>query len=310
MNATPTIELGSTGIELAPLGVGAMSWGTSRALAYGGATSREAEQEALAVSLRTGVTLVDTAEMYGNEERVGELVRGHRDVVLATKYSPWAWRGRRSVLAALDRSLARLGMDHVDLYQVHRPPQLTSIKTVMGELVTAARDGRARAIGVSNFDVAQLRTAHAELAREGVALASNQVQYSLLHRGPEVNGVLDTCRELGVRLIAYMPLASGALTGKYHLNNRPNGIRRVLPSFRGAGFEALPPVIGLLTEIGARHGAGPSQVALRWLIQRGALPIPGAKNAAQARTNAGALNIILEPAEMDALDEATRRWRR
>jgi aryl-alcohol dehydrogenase-like predicted oxidoreductase len=163
---------------------------------------------------------------------------------------------------------------------------------------------------VSNFDARRLRAAHAELARDGIALASNQVQYSLLHRRPEVDGVLEACRELGVLCIAYMPLASGALTGKYDASHRPGGIRRVLPSFRRSNLNALTPVIDLLSAIGAGHDAGPPQVALRWLIQRGAVPIPGAKNAAQTRANVGALRIVLDPAEIDALDATTRRWRR
>lgn len=308
MTAEQSVELGRTGIVLAPLGVGAMSWGTKRALAYGGADSAEAEQEALGALLEGGVTLVDTAEMYRNETRIGELVRGHNEVVLATKYAPFIWRRRASVLAALDRSLKRLEVGHVDLYQVHMQPRTMSMRTLMNELVKAYRDGRILAIGVSNFDERRLREAHAILASEGIALASNQVQYSLLHREPESNGVLDACRELGVTLIAYMPLASGALTGKYHAGNKPSGIRRVLPSFRGSNFDALPPVIELLTEIGNKHEATPSQVALRWVIQHGAVPIPGAKNAVQARSNAGALNIVLDQSEMDALDEATKTW--
>lgn len=102
----------------------------------------------------------------------------------------------------------------------------------------------------------------------------------------------------------------GPLTGKYHAGNKPGGIRRVLPSFRGSNFDALPPVIELLTEIGKKHDATPFQVALRWVIQKGAVPIPGARNAAQARSNAGALNIVLDQSEMDALDEATTTWRK
>jgi aryl-alcohol dehydrogenase-like predicted oxidoreductase len=97
-----------------------------------------------------------------------------------------------------------------------------------------------------------MRLAHAALARRGVSLASNQVEYSLLHRRPEVNGVLDACRELGVTLIAYQPLASGALTGKYTSSTRPTGLRRLTPNFRGKGLEALLPVVGLLREIGER----------------------------------------------------------
>jgi len=121
--------------------------------------------------------------------------------------------------------------------------------------------------------------AHAALARRGIPLASNQVQYSLLHRRPEVNGVLDTCRELGVTLIAYMPLASGALTGKHTATNRPPGFRRYMSYFRGRTLTVLSDLLRLLDEIGSRYDKTPSQVALRWLIQQeSVLPIPGAKN--------------------------------
>lgn len=307
------MELGRSGIKLAPLGVGAMTWATTSRMAYGGTDARQAAQ-ALAESISGGVSLVDTAESYGNEEQVGGLVNGHPEVVLATKYMPWPTRRRSSVGRALDASLARLGRDHVDLYQVHMAPKGMSIRTLMRELAVAHHDGRVRAIGVSNFNPAQLRRAHAELAIAGIPLASNQVQYSLLHRKPETSGMVDACRELGVTLIAYMPLASGALTGKYTADDRPGGVRRFLPVvsryFSAGALEAVTPVVGLLTEIGKRHDATPPQVALRWLIQHGALPIPGAKNGTQARSNAGALHIALEPAEMDALDQATRNWRR
>jgi aryl-alcohol dehydrogenase-like predicted oxidoreductase len=304
------IELGRTGLKMAPLGVGAMSWGRTSPLGYGGTGSPQAEEEALDELLRAGVNLVDTAEMYRNERRVGDLVRGRGEVVLATKYAPWPTRRRSGVLRALDRSLARLGRQSVDLYQVHMAPRTMSIPTLMRELAPAHRDGRVRAIGVSNFDARQTRLAHATLADEGVPLASNQMQYSLLHRGPETNGVLDTCRELGVTLIAYMPLASGALTGRYHSGNRPGGIRRFMSYFRAGNLDAITPLIGLLGEIGRVHDAAPASVALRWLIHQGTLPIPGAKNAGQARTNAAALTTELDDAEVAALSEATQRWRR
>jgi aryl-alcohol dehydrogenase-like predicted oxidoreductase len=265
--------------------------------------------DALDELLRAGVNLVDTAEMYRNERRVGELVRGRPEVVLASKYAPWPYRRRGSVLRALDRSLQRLGREQLELYQVHMAPRTMSIPTLLRELAIAQRDGRVRAIGVSNFSAVQTRLAHATLAEQGIPLASNQIQYSLLHRQPETDGVLDACRELGVTIIAYMPLASGALTGTYHGGRRPSGVRRFMPYFRGANLQATRPVIGLLTEIGRAHDVAPATVALRWLIQQGAVPIPGAKNGRQASTNAAALRIELDDAELDALSAATRRWR-
>src|SRR5438270_116454 len=135
------------------------------------------------------------------------------------------------------------------------------------------------------------------LAQRGIPLASNQVEYSLLHRKPEVDGVLDACRELGITLIAFSPLAGGALTGKYSATSRATGLRRFSPTFRGKGIEAVQPVIALLREIGGRYGKSPSQVALRWLIENETvLPIPGAKNGQQAADNAAALSFTLTPA--------------
>jgi len=155
-----------------------------------------------------------------------------------------------------------------------------------------------------------MRTAHAALARRGIPLASNQVDYSLLHRQPEVNGVLDACRELGITLIAYQPLASGALTGKYIGGVRPTGLRRFMPNFRAKGLEAVEAVVNLLREIGERYSKSPAQVALRWLIENEyVLPIPGAKNASQAAANAGALTFRLTQEEMDTLSQATLAWR-
>jgi aryl-alcohol dehydrogenase-like predicted oxidoreductase len=156
-----------------------------------------------------------------------------------------------------------------------------------------------------------MRKAHSALADRGIPLASNQVEYSLLRRRPETNGVLDTCRELGVTLIAYTPLAGGLLTGKYSAQNRPHGFfRRVLPRYRRRALEAIQPVVRLLTEIGDRYSKTPSQVALRWLIENPVvLPIPGAKNGAQAAANAGSLSFSLSGDEVGALSEATLAWR-
>jgi aryl-alcohol dehydrogenase-like predicted oxidoreductase len=281
-------------------------------LAYGGAHGFDEEKQALEVSLEAGVTLFDTAAMYSggaSERRLGELVRG-KEIVLATKFPPSPFARAESLPRELDASLARLGCSSVDLYQHHFPTPWISIPTLMELMADAVEAGKVKAVGVSNYSAQQMRTAHAALARRGIPLASNQVEYSLLHRQVEVNGVLDACRELGVTLIAYQPLASGALTGKYRPGARPSGLRRFMPYFRGKGLEALEPVVNLLREIGERYGKSPAQVALRWLIENElVLPIPGAKNGKQAADNAGALSFCLTPAEKDALDRATLAWR-
>jgi aryl-alcohol dehydrogenase-like predicted oxidoreductase len=315
-----TTSLGRSDLQVPRLGVGAMTWGdpsglarwTPATLTYGGAHGFEEEQRAVEASLAAAVTLFDTAEIYSagaSERRLGELTRG-KDVVIATKFPPSFFSRVDSLPSALDASLARLGRSSVDLYQHHFPFSWMPIPRLMELMADVVEAGKVKAVGVSNYSAEQMRTAHAALARRGVPLASNQVEYSLLHRQPEVNGVLDACRELGVTLIAYQPLASGALTGKYTAGARPSGLRRFLPSFRRKGLAALEPVVNLLREIGEHYGKSPAQVALRWLIENEqVLPIPGAKNGKQAADNAGALSFSLTPAEVDALDQATRAWR-
>ena len=312
--------LGGSTLMVPRLGVGAMTWGEARGLArlhpaqmaYGGAHGYEEEKQALEASLEVGVDLFDTAAMYAggaSERRLGELAAG-RDVLIATKF-PSGFRFRAEDLPdELEASLARLGGSSIDLYQHHFPGRV-SIPALMNQMADVVDAGKVRAVGVSNYSADQMRRAHAVLAERGIPLASNQVEYSLLHRQPETNGVLDACRELGITLIAYTPLAGGLLTGKYSTENRPGGFfRRVLPRYRRKGLEAIQPVVRLLEEIGRRYGKTPSQVALRWLIENPVvLPIPGAKNGNQATANAEALTFSLTADEVDALSEATLGWR-
>jgi aryl-alcohol dehydrogenase-like predicted oxidoreductase len=316
-----TTTLGRSDLKVPRLGVGAMTWGDAHGLArlhpaqtaYGGAHGYDEEKRALEVSLQAGVNLFDTAAMYSggaSERRLGELAQG-RALLIASKF-PAGFRFRAEEFPnELAASLARLRRSTIDLYQHHFPARRMSIPTLMQQLADAVEVGKVRAVGVSNYSAEQMREAHAALADRGIPLASNQVEYSLLHRQPEVDGVLDTCRELGVTLIAYTPLAGGLLTGKYSAQNRPGGFfRRILPRYRRKALDAIQPVIGLLSGIGDRYSKTPSQVALRWLIENPVvLPIPGAKNGAQARDNAAALGFSLTSEEVDALDRATLAWR-
>jgi aryl-alcohol dehydrogenase-like predicted oxidoreductase len=318
---TDRIRLGRTDLEVPRLGVGAMTWGSPSGrsrwgpakLAYGGTPGPEEERRAFEASLSAGVDLFDTAAMYSggaSERRVGELAGG-KGVVIATKFPP-GWRSKAEVLPeALDQSLVRLRRTTIDLYQHHFPSRRVSIPALMGFMADAVDAGKVRAVGVSNYSAQQLRTAHAVLAERGIPLASNQVEYSLLHRTPEVDGVLDACGELGITLIAYQPLAQGVLTGKYRPGDRPRGIRRFGRYYRRAGLKNAQPVVALLQEIGQRYSRTPAQVALRWLIQKeNILPIPGAKNGRQAASNAEALSFTLVAGEIEALDQATTAWRR
>lgn len=313
--------LGQSNLLVSRLGVGAMVWGqpkgmarwTPAQMAYGPSHGAPEEEQALEVSLAAGVNLIDTAAMYSNgasEKRVGELTRD-KDVLVATKFPPGIRSKTEDLPRELEASLARLGRDSVDLYQHHFPSSRVSIPKLMEFMADAVEAGKVKAVGVSNYSAEQMRIAHETLARRGIPLASNQVQYSLLHRQPEVDGVLDTCRELGVTLIAYQPLASGALTGKYSTSVRPTGFfRRFMGNFRAQGMEATAPMVALLRQIGERHGKSPAQVALRWLMENeSVLPIPGAKNSKQAAENAGAATFHLTPEEIEALNRATIAWK-
>jgi aryl-alcohol dehydrogenase-like predicted oxidoreductase len=281
-------------------------------MAYGGAHGLEQEKRALEASLDAGVNLVDTAAFYSggaSEMRVGEVAKG-KDVLIASKFPSGLRFQADDFPDQLDASLNRLGRTSIDLYQHHFPARV-SIPDLMSHMADAVESGKVRTVGVSNYSAAQMRQAHAALAARGVPLASNQVEYSLLHRQPETNGVLDSCRELGITLIAYTPLAGGLLTGKYSADKRPTGFyRRVLPRYRRKALDAIQPVVRLLEEIGARYSKTPSQVALRWLIEDPiVLPIPGAKNGEQAQSNAAALSFSLTGDEVDALSDATQAWR-
>jgi aryl-alcohol dehydrogenase-like predicted oxidoreductase len=297
-----------------------MTWGEPHGLArfhpaqmaYGGAHGLEQEKRALEASLDAGVNLVDTAAFYSggaSEMRVGEVAKG-KDVLIASKFPSGLRFQADDFPDQLDASLNRLGRTSIDLYQHHFPARV-SIPDLMSHMADAVESGKVRTVGVSNYSAAQMRQAHAALAARGVPLASNQVEYSLLHRQPETNGVLDSCRELGITLIAYTPLAGGLLTGKYSADKRPTGFyRRVLPRYRRKALDAIQPVVRLLEEIGARYSKTPSQVALRWLIEDPiVLPIPGAKNGEQAQSNAAALSFSLTGDEVDALSDATQAWR-
>ncbi len=296
------IELPGIDAAIRPLGVGTNSWSPS---------TLEGARQAMLASLDAGITLIDTAEVYGfggSERAIGQILReSDRSALVATKFAPVPWRlGASSWKGALTASLDRLGLDRVDLYQVHWPFSFAAIEGLMDWLADEVAEGRVAAVGVSNYGAEQMRRAHAALAKRGIPLASNQVNYSLLQRAPETNGVLDACRELGAALIAYTPLASGALTGKYRPGGAaPAGPRRFMGAFRR--LEQIGPLLDELEAIGREHARSAAQVALNWLVRHDAvLAIPGAKNSQQATDNARAIDFEISDGEAARLHEASR----
>jgi aryl-alcohol dehydrogenase-like predicted oxidoreductase len=315
-NMPDLIPLGKTDIRISRLGLGTWQWGDRMMWGYGKTHTDSDIHEAFHVSLQSGISFFDTAEVYGKgraERLLGACLQEARQtalvtpLVVATKFMPYPWRLRKGVLLAkLRASLARLGLERVDLYQVHWPFRPVPIETWANALADAVEAGLTRAVGVSNYNSAQMLRAHSVLSKRGIPLASNQVEFHLLNRRVENNGLLKLCRELGVTLIAYSPLAKGLLTGKYTPQTPPPGLRSYL--FRRGRLGKIQPLIQIMREIGQVHdGKSPSQVALNWVMSKGAVPIPGAKNARQARDNAAALGWRLAEAEIAALDEESRK---
>ena len=294
-------------------GVGTWAWGDRLFWGYGSGYGSEDVRQVFYASLAAGIRLFDTAEVYGqgkSEQMLGEFVgdlpeETRSQVLVATKFMPFPWRlGRGSLLRALKGSLNRLKIQQIDLYQVHQPLPPVTPETWMGAMAEAVQSGRVKAVGVSNYDRDWMRRSYEALIREGIPLASNQVEYSLLERRVEKNGMLKLCKDLGVTLIAYSPLAMGVLTGKYSAENPPRGIRG--GRYGRRLLEKTAPLIALLKQMGANHGGKtPAQVALNWCICKGTLPIPGAKTIQQAEQNAGALGWLLSDSEVAALDEAS-----
>ncbi len=256
-----------------------------------------------------GVNLVDTAEAYGNghsEQVVGRALRdiGREEFVVATKV-----HGANLRYAELQRaasaSMKRLGVNEIDLYQVHWPDpwEQVPLKETMKALEKLYTEGKIRAIGVSNFAVRDLEEARSHLSRTDIV--SNQVRYNFLQREIEEE-VLPYCRKNNITILAYSPLAQGALTGKYSRGHVPKGdIRDENRLFAPKNIEQIEKVNAVLASIARRHGCSVSQVALSWLLANQiVVPIPGAKNEAQAEENVGSTKHLLTNAELTELDTA------
>jgi aryl-alcohol dehydrogenase-like predicted oxidoreductase len=305
------LALAGSDVSIPPLGVGTWAWGDKGTWGMGGYDSSYSEatiRQAWEECIEAGVVLFDTAEVYGggeSERIIGRLLAGDPPVrprvVIATKFMPMPWK--LAVTSALVRaaraSRERLGIDSIDLYQIHGPISLRSHGAMADALAAAQAEGLIKAVGVSNYSVKETRSIDAALRKRGLRLATNQIEFSLLRTRPEKVGLLECCRELGVIPLAYSPIGQGRLTGKYSAANPPPKAR----DFSAHPMAEVDKVVDVLRRIGAAHGdRTPSQVALAWIIAKGAVPIPGAKNRQQAEDNAGALGWRMDDAELAELD--------
>jgi aryl-alcohol dehydrogenase-like predicted oxidoreductase len=305
--------LGGTEVRIPALGVGTWAWGDAKTWGmgtYDAATTEGTIREAWDVSIDAGATFFDTAEVYGSGESeriIGRLLAADPEraakVQMATKFMPVPWKlnVRSSLLSSLRASLERLGLERVDLYQIHGPISLRGHGALAEALAAAHQEGLVRAVGVSNYSVRETRAFAGQLRQRGLRLATNQIEFSLLRRSPETSGLLATCAELGVVPLAYSPLGQGRLTGKYSASNPPPGNR----NFSAHPMEVVDGVVAELRRIGEGNGdKTPGQVALNWIIAKGAVPIPGAKNRDQALQNAGAMGWEMSADDVAALDAA------
>ena len=299
--------LGRSGLKIPLIGLGAWQFG-SREWGWGREFSKEQALATLQRAFDLGMNLVDTAELYGgglSEKIVGEAIKDRRDqVVVATKVSPWHLLPR-SIRKAADRSLRRLGISEIDLYQIHFPNPLIPLGATMRAMERLIDEGKVRHLGVSNFGAQRLQRAQESLARHEVV--SDQVHYSLLRRGPEKHLVPYAQKE-HVTILAYSPLAQGILTGKYGPDRPvPGGVRAFNLYFSPQNRRRLSPLIETLRLLAEKQGKTPAQVALNWLLrQPQVVAIPGAKSPSQVQENAGSVGWRLTADDLDSIEEARR----
>ena len=304
----PLRRLGQAGPSVSAIGLGCMGMSDF----YG--TPDEARSiKAIHRAVELGVTLLDTADMYGpftNEQLVGRAIRGRRDrVTLATKFGNvrnekgeyLGISGRPEyVRQACEASLRRLDVDVIDLYYQHRVDPDTPIEDTVGAMADLVRAGKVRYLGLSEAAPATIRRAHSVHP-----IAALQTEYSLWSRDPE-GELLDTCRELGIGFVAYSPLGRGFLTGAFRTPDdlAPNDWRRTNPRFDGANFEQNLTLVREVQRIAALKKSTPAQIALAWLLARGTdiVPIPGSTRPERIEENAAAVLIALSNDEIAALD--------
>jgi aryl-alcohol dehydrogenase-like predicted oxidoreductase len=323
MEAKKTIQhrhLGKTDILVTPVGLGVME------LAGGGGLigrffpviPPEEKNAIIKAALDGGINWFDTAEMYGAGVSERSLATGlkaagksDQEVVIATKWQPLL-RTAGNIPHTIEDRLRFLDGFSISNYMIHQPYSFSSPEAEMNAMADLVDAGKIRSVGVSNFNPARMRRAHAALAKRGIPLAVNQVLYSLVHREIETNGILETANELGVTIIAYTPIARGLLSGKYHKN--PDLLARI-PGWRKVSLqrnlERTRPLINAMDLIAIKYDATIAQVALNWVINFNGdtvVTIPGATKVRQAEESAGAMNFKLTLDELSHLDDLSRNF--
>ncbi|MHA1938673.1 MAG: aldo/keto reductase [Candidatus Thorarchaeota archaeon] len=306
-------RLGKTDLEVSPIGLGAMQFagGAGYFRYFLAPIAPDCMDEIVQVALDSGINWIDTAEIYGGGASERAVAHGLAsagkspgDAIITTKWMP-VLRSAKSISKSAEKSTNRLDPYPIDLYLIHQQYSRSSVNAQMDAMTDLVDAERIRAVGVSNFPEEKMISAHEALAERGVPLATNQVQFSLLHRKIENNGVLEAAKDLGVTITAYTPLGMGILTGKLHSNPE---LLSSMPRFRKlrfrGKFKKSQPLVEALESIALEHEATAAQVALSWTTNYHGgtiVAIPGASKPYQAEQNAGAMHVSLTSEQMETL---------
>jgi len=305
--------LGKSGLEVSAIGLGCMGINFS----YGHALDKQQGIDFMRAAVERGVTFFDTAQVYGpftNEQWVGEALEPFRkEVVIATKFGFKFEDGKQAGLnshpdnirKAAEASLKSLRTDVIDLFYQHRVDPDVPIEDVAGAVKDLIKDGKVKHFGMSEPGAATLRRAHAVQP-----ITAIQNEYSLWTRGPETNGVLQACEELGIGFVPYSPLGKGFLTGSMDKDTKleKNDFRAMLPRFTPEAMETNQALIDLLKEIAGRKKATPAQIAISWLLAQKPwiVPIPGTTKLYRLEENLGAANVELTAADLEEIENASK----
>jgi aryl-alcohol dehydrogenase-like predicted oxidoreductase len=301
------VELGKSSTKFSIVGLGAWQFGT-RAWGFGPQFTKNDATAVIEKAVECGVDFIDTAEIYGNGESeriIGDAIKGLTgDLFIASKVAPWNLTPDRLIKAAT-RSLERLGISRLTLYQIHFPNPLLPVRGYMRAMEKLIQQGKIDHIGVSNFNARQVKAAQEALLSHEIV--SNQVKYNLIDRKVE-DKIVPYAQSISQTIIAYSPLAQGLLTGKYHRSNRPQ-TRIMIRGSRASpwNLDRIGRLVDDLRIIGSKYDKTPSQVALNWLMKRARVAvIPGAKSPAQVEENCGAANWRMSQTEFEYLDRSSK----